>query len=886
MNVRSTVVAARAMAVATMPAVLALACSSAPGDATLPDARSRVQLRGHVPAWVERARDLGALAADEPVTHVVAFLARPPDKQQAWENILAAQQTPGSPDYHRWLTPEEIAARFGASPGDLQAVRTWLESQHLRVDKVSRSGGWITFSGTAASIGQTLSTELHRFEVMGEQRISVVSEPTIPASLARTVRFLSGLSTTSPRAQGRGEPGKRSPEYNSFSGKHYVAPGDFAIIYDLDPVYALGLDGAGERIAIAGRSRVAAGDISEFQQETGLPVVAPTVIVPTTGVDPGVTGDGDQLEATLDITRAGSVAPGATIDLVVSGTPSGSMLNGLAIAIEYVIDNDTAPILNVSFYECEQVGGTTSTQFYDTLFQQAAAEGMSVFVCSGDSGAAGCDADGTTPPATQVASPNYICASGSATCVGGTEFVDTSNPATYWSGSNSSVLASVKSYVPEGAWNEPLDSANLPQIWATGGGVSTIVAKPSWQAGPGVPADGFRDTPDIAFNSAEHDGYYACYAAGQGDCSQGSFEYFYGTSAAAPSMAGIAAIADQKAGMRQGNLNPLLYRLAQGASAGAVFHDVTVSTSGVASCSGLPSLCNNSTPGPSGLSGGLVGYTVGAGFDLATGWGSLDVGNLIATFGCVGSSDGTACDDGNACTRVDACHGGLCVGSSPVVCAAEDQCHTAGTCAPATGACSNPLKDDGTSCDDGSSCTQTDACQNGSCVGSDPVVCMALDSCHSAGTCSSATGKCSNPDQPDGTSCDDGNACTQGDTCRAGACAGTAKACAAEDACHSAGTCDAMTGQCSNPVKTDGTACDAGTCSGGVCGATNADDAGSGGGQSSGCGCRVAAASDERSLPVAVGLVALIGLAIRRRAGPKGALTRYAWRIRGWSRHK
>jgi hypothetical protein len=262
-----------------------------------------------------------------------------------------------------------------------------------------------------------------------------------------------------------------------------------------------------------------------------------------------------------------------------------------------------------------------------------------VFVAAGDGGAAGCDTFFAAPPASQVASANYICASGNVTCVGGTEFADTASPATYWNASNTSALASAKSYIPEGAWNEPLDSSNKPVISAGGGGVSVFIAKPSWQKGTSVPADGYRDTPDIAFTSSGHDGYFGCYSADAfGNCATGSFEYFIGTSAATPSMAGIASLATQHAGKPLGNLNPLLYSIANGAAPGKVFHDVTVATSGVASCTSQPSMCNSSTPGQSGLTGGLAGYQVGAGFDLATGWGSLDVANFLDAVGSGGSS--------------------------------------------------------------------------------------------------------------------------------------------------------------------------------------------------------------------------------------------------------
>src|SRR5439155_506038 len=142
------------------------------------------------------------------------------------------------------------------------------------------------------------------------------------------------------------------------------------------------------------------------------------------------------------------------------------------------------------------------------------------------------------------------------------------------------------------------------------------------------------------------------------------------------------------------------------------------------------------------------------------------------------------------------------------VCAALDQCHDAGTCNPASGRCSNPAKPNGSACTDGNACTQSDTCQAGACVGTNPVVCAALDQCHVAGTCDPASGTCSTPHKPNGSACTDGNACTQSDICQAGACAAPIPSvCAALDQCHVAGICDPASGVCANPAKPNGSAC-------------------------------------------------------------------------------
>jgi pseudomonalisin len=293
--------------------------------------------------------------------------------------------------------------------------------------------------------------------------------------------------------------------------------------------------------------------------------------------------------------------------------------------------------MSVSFGQCEQSAGQASTIYWDSLYSQAAAEGISVFVSSGDSGAAGCDAAFKAPPATQTASPNYLCASSYVTCVGGTEFNENAEAGSgnYWNATNGVGFVSATRYIPEGAWNEPADSMGNFQVASGEGGVSAFIATPYWQTGLGVPpGKQGRYTPDVSFSASAHDGYASCLAAANLDCvanSSGHFSYVVasGTSASTPSMAGIAAMLNQKMGSPQGNLNPGLYSLASLSPAG-VFNDVTVDSSGVSNCRlTLPSLCNNSTPGPSDLQGGLPGYLVGPGYDLATGLGSLNASGLF-----------------------------------------------------------------------------------------------------------------------------------------------------------------------------------------------------------------------------------------------------------------
>jgi subtilase family serine protease len=626
------------------------------------DPTPAVVLPYHHPLWASPANDQGALDANKTIDNLTMVLARSP-QQQAFDQLLRDQQNPGSPEYHHWLTPVEVGARFGLSDHDIASISGWLESQGLHVNWVAPSKVFIAFGGSAASIGHAFGTSMHAYKVHGDNRISVSSDPRVPAALAPMIQAVRGLFTIQERPQShlRTET-STGPEMTLSDGSHVIAPADFAVIYDVPS----SLTGSGVTIGIVGESRTNMADFTNFKSLTGSNFTNPTEVVPTAygGVDPGAaltappacestntcsTAVNEQInlqgEATLDVTRSGTVAPGANLVLVTAtyNENTGGASGGIFTDAQYIVGTTSSPgpfqVMTISFGGCESENGPSGVSDWNTVFQSAAMEGISVFVSSGDSAAAGCDTAFQTPPAVATAaSPNSICSPMYETCVGGTEFNDTASPTTWWSTNNGAGFLSALSYIPEGAWNEPYDDNNELQVAGTGGGVSVYVATPSWQTGTGVPAaKAGRYTPDVAFSASGHDAYFACMAAEGGDCvvdqSTGAFEFLeaYGTSAAAPDMAGVAALLDQKMGSGQGNLDSTIYALA--ASSPAAFHDVTVTSSGVSGCSvGTPSMCNNSVASSTALTGGTQGYLVQAGYDEATGWGSLDISAFIDAY--------------------------------------------------------------------------------------------------------------------------------------------------------------------------------------------------------------------------------------------------------------
>jgi hypothetical protein len=634
------------------------------------DTAQRSALPGQHVAWAAPANDRGKVATSMALSSLQLTLKRSPERQAAFDALLARQQDPASPDYRRWLTPTEIGERFGATQADIDAISTWLISQGLHVESISNSRTSIRFGGSAADVGRAFGTELHWYAGHNaKNRMAPDGEPRIPAALSNAVAGVIGLSEVRFEPQfhvGKtriGNVDETRPALTNCGStpcSYYVTPGDFARIYGVLGATEQGFDGTGQTIAILGRARVSDADLQSFGARLGITLPTPTVVIPPDGTDPGPAatscsdtdlGDGhgtcdkpsdlvkDQGEATLDVTRASSVALGANIKLVVSGKVGNN--DGLIYTLDHAINEGLSigSIISISFGSCEADNSLSVASALDDAFAQAAMQGQSVFVSSGDGGAGDCEDYFTAPVAGATRSTNIFCASGHVTCVGGTSFGVGTNNNQYWNSTNQSGYTSAKGYIPEGAWNQPLNDDGTTTVAGTGGGVSTYIAKPTWQTGAGVPGNQGRYVPDVSFDASTEYGYFGCMAASNGaSCvpattgpDKGTFHFLAwgGTSASAPSMAGVAAMLNQKNGAAQGNLNPTLYALAAN-SANGVFHDITIASSGVTNCSvNTASLCNNSLPSPTSLTGGLAGYLVGNGYDPVTGLGSINVTNLL-----------------------------------------------------------------------------------------------------------------------------------------------------------------------------------------------------------------------------------------------------------------
>ena len=507
--------------------------------------------------------------------------------------LLAAQQQPGSPEYHRWLSPDEFTVRFAPPPETYNAIVDWLQGQGFTVRMWSQRTR-VDFSGAVRQAEGTFEVRMNRYQHRDRQALATDRAPVLPARFAGTVQSLR-LQTFR-----FAEPLVRVNDGSG--GTTAMGPHDVSTVYNLTPVRDRGIDGSGQTIAVVARSDFNVSDVTSFQQRFGVRVANPTKVFP--GSNPGIGSpsnaclgyrnprllnqciQGEETEVLLDVEWASAVAPGASVLVDISDTDIDASLTDI------VTRHPEAKIITVSFGVCERLD-PTAVGIWESLAAQAAAQGQTVLVASGDDGADGCQ-DGFGASVNALASPPQV------TAVGGTALdpgFDTNGAAT--------------GRVSEVVWND-IDGSS-------GGGASTQVPKPAYQTGPGVPADGFRDQPDVSLMASPTTAGYVIVVENQ-------VTIIGGTSVATPGWAGIVALLNQASGADgSGAINDTLYVLGRQQQSGAglpVFYDVTTG--------------NNTFDR-------VHGFSAGAAYDRATGWGTPDVAVLVqavAGHRCPGDCNG------------------------------------------------------------------------------------------------------------------------------------------------------------------------------------------------------------------------------------------------------
>ncbi len=669
------------------------------------DESSLVTLHGNVHPMARPQYDQGPAPASMSTGRILLMLQPSAAQKQALADYLVAVHNPASPSYRKWLTPAQFGAAYGLSDDDLEAAQDWLQSHGLKIERVPQARNAIEFSGLVEQVQNAFHTSIHSFLVNGERHYANVSDPQIPAALAPVVAGVGPLNDFRPKPQAelggtaRYDTATRTiqPEMTLFGSNNlpylWIGPADAATIYDtpnanLNPNYSgQTYDGTGMNIGIVGDSNVTMQDIQNYRVaflgESAATANVPTVIVD--GSDPGI--NGDEVEALIDTEIAGGIAPKAKIYLYTSGSGVGS-------SMVRALDDNIVSILNISFGGCEENEGNSGNAFLLAWTEQAAAQGITVTVSSGDSGPATCD---TRVPAARFGfAVNGIASTPWTIAVGGTDF--STLPANFSQYVNTSSAGSApyyrtaKSYIPEVPWNDSTTlntsiSANAPyknssggtNMAAAGGGASSCVTedssnnclggylKPPFQTSL-TPNDGVRDLPDVSLfssngfdqavwtvcadNVANEDAsstYTDCQTTNGQLTSGSTFSGYGGTSTSAPAFAGMLALVSQaQGGARLGQADFVLYQLAK-SKLNTIFHDTAVGDNSVVCVSGSPNCGSN---------GFMTGYNATAGYDQATGIGSVDAAALVANWSSVSlASTTTTLNINGSASALTAAHG-------------------------------------------------------------------------------------------------------------------------------------------------------------------------------------------------------------------------------------
>src|ERR1700686_1915273 len=501
------------------------------------DEKQLVLLRGNVHPLPQTKFGQGTVSDAQPLDRMLLLLQRAPEQEAALRQLLDDQLTLNSPKHHAWLTSEQFGAEFGRTDFYIQATTSWLSAKGFHGIQVGPGRTAIQFSGTAGQVRDAFHTEIHRYVVNGAQRFANSSDPQIPATLAPVVAGVVSLHNFPKFAHSHKlgnfhlarDGGVIEPLFsyagcgsNSTQPCNGLGPADLAKIYNVPS----GLDGTGQTIAVVGQSNINLADAQEYRAMFGLPVNDPVIIL--NGPDPGLIAD--EGEADLDVQVAAAMAPKATIKLVVSEPSQSTATAGIDLSALYIIDNNIAGIMSESYGSCEAGLGTTGNAFYNALWEQAAAQGITVLVSSGDNGPAACDDPNSTDFAVNGLAVSGIASTPFNVAVGGTDFLySTANPLSlYWNVTNSGTppAESAKSYIPETTWNDSCAAGGLAactasiinansssgsDLAAASGGPSSIYPKPAWQTGiTGMPNDNKRDIPDVSLfaSNGTNDSFY------------------------------------------------------------------------------------------------------------------------------------------------------------------------------------------------------------------------------------------------------------------------------------------------------------------------------------------------------------------------------------------
>lgn len=548
--------------------IIALIGAGIAGISVMAHAQSdpRVSMSGQTVPSIQQAQMIGDVQSQQQMQLSIGLQLR---NKTALKQLLQAIYNPDSAQYHQFLTSQQFKADFSPTKEQRQQVTDYLTNQGLAVDSISSNSLLIDAHGQAEQVESAFDVHMHNYRVGSHTFYANADEPTMPSALSPIIMSIGGLDNSV----------KYQPlSYRLPQASAAYAQPQLAGAYDLNPLYQAGVQGADQNIAVFELDGYQPEDINQFATDHNLnPPSLSNVLVD--GFN-GHAGPG-AIEAELDLEVINEVAPQAH-QIVYEGPNS---TQGVNDTYNRIVTDNQAHVVSVSWGQCESQSGTAELQTLDTIFQQAAAQGISIFAASGDSGAFDCNTQKRAVDS--PASDPYV------TGVGGTNLQ----------------LANDNTYAGEAAWSNPASVQRSANGAGGGGGLSRAFNQPAWQVGPGVTnqfSNGRREVPDVSADADPQTGYAVfCTAVASGCPATGNI-VVGGTSAAAPLWAASTALINgfkqQNGQERIGWANPLLYTLANTQQPFQPFHDV--------------------------VSGTNLFYPATPNYDLATGLGSPDVFNI------------------------------------------------------------------------------------------------------------------------------------------------------------------------------------------------------------------------------------------------------------------
>lgn len=541
----------------------------------------RVALSGQTSPLVSQAQLLGTADAQQQLQLSIGLQLR---NQQDLQALLSDLYNPHSSLYHHFLSPQQFASEFAPTIDQRQQVARYLRSQGLTVTSIAPNGLLIDATATVAQTEAAFQVAINNYKAGSHTFFANASAPTIPASLSSLITSIGGLDNAvkwKPLSQGKTTTPVTTSQHSNRARRAAqqtgYGPSDLTGAYDETPLQSAGINGSNQTVAIFELDGYQSNDITQYLQNYGLGNISlSNVLVDGSN---GSAGAG-AIEVELDIEVVAAMAPKAS-QLIYEGPNS---TQGVNDTYNKIVTDDKAQVMTSSWGECEAQSGASELQTLDGIFQQGAAEGISMFAAAGDSGAYDCG--DTNLAVDSPAGDPYI------TGVGGTNLQESNG-----------------TYGSESVWSNPSDTQQSPEGAGGGGGLSNTFKQPSWQTGPGVQnqySNGNREVPDVSADADPNTGYAVYCTVSAAGCSSSGWIEVGGTSAASPLWAGSTAVVNQylqqQGKSRVGFYNPTLYQLAATTQQHAPFHDIT--------------------------SGNNLYYPATTGYDEASGLGSPDIYNI------------------------------------------------------------------------------------------------------------------------------------------------------------------------------------------------------------------------------------------------------------------